>query len=73
MTSSVVIYDPMIVEFKRDYDHVMKDGNPLGMTLIEYIVARWLALGSQTYAASSTSSPVFYPRWSPMGLQIGTD
>ena len=38
------ITDPLAKEYWRDYQHVMREGNPLGLSFTEYVAFRVMAL-----------------------------
>ncbi len=51
------ITDPVSKAWWRDYQRVMKDGNPLGLSFVDYIALRVASLGPRLTVTSSTNVP----------------
>lgn len=54
------ITDRLAKEWWRDYQHVMKSGNPLGLSFVEYVASRMVAMAPQTVTTSSTNGAPWY-------------
>lgn len=59
------ITDPTTKAWWRDYQHVIKDGNPLGLSFVEYIAVRLYAAQPQLVSSTSTTNVEWY--MSPCG------
>ena len=46
----VCITDPTAKAWWRDYQSVIKEGNPLGISFVEYVTQRVIAAAMPTYA-----------------------
>jgi hypothetical protein len=49
------ITDRLALEYWRDYQRVLRDGNPLGLSYTEYVAQRVIAAGVQFVYTTSTS------------------
>ncbi len=55
------VTDPLTRQWWRDYQQVMKDGNPLGLSFTEYVAHRVVSLGTVfIYSATNTSQTPWY-------------
>jgi hypothetical protein len=50
------ITDRLAKEYWRDYQEVMREGNPLGMSYTEYVAHRVAAGGQRFYVSNNTAN-----------------
>jgi hypothetical protein len=54
------ITDPLARQWWREYQAICDQGNPLGLSFVEYVSARLLSVGPKTYTSvSAENSPYF--------------
>lgn len=51
------ISDRIAQEYWRDYQHVMRKGNPMGMSFTEYVAARVAALQPRVFTTATANTP----------------